>query len=209
MKGFIKRSLALATLSGLTALAGCACDRGLCDCYDNCWPNRYGYQAAMSTQASFNAQVFNGHILDQTIWSYMFKAGSADLLPDGLEHLKYLARRRPCPDANVYLQTAQDLVYDPAAPERTAEARQALDDNRKAAVQRFLVQQTAGHPVAFTIVVHDPAEVGLSAIPVNNTVLQSYARFRGGLQAGGNVTGGAGAAGVQGAPTGVGAGTGR
>jgi hypothetical protein len=203
MKGFMRKAAALAILA---AGAGCYEYR---DIVDPCYPLRYNAMARQEVNSGMAPQVQNGHVLDQTVWNYFFEAGTDRLTPLGLDRLAYLARRRPCPDANVYLQTAQDLVYDQTAPERMAEARQALDDNRKAAVQRFLVQQTAGHPVAFTIVVHDPAEVGLSAIPVNNTVLQSYARFRGGLQAGGNVTGGAGAAGVQGAPTGVGAGTGR
>jgi hypothetical protein len=202
MKGFMKA----AALATLVAGAGCYEYR---DIVDPCYPLRYSAMARQEVNSGMAPQVQNGHVLDQTVWNYFFEPGTDRLTPLGLDRLAYLARRRPCPDTNLYLQTAQDLVYDPAAPERTAEARQALDDNRKAAVQRFLVQQTAGHPAAFTIVVHDPAEVGLSAIPVNNTVLQSYARFRGGLQAGGNVTGGAGAAGVQGAPTGVGAGTGR
>jgi hypothetical protein len=204
MNGFIRKAALLAAL--LAGSAGCYEYR---DWVDPCYPMRYNIMARQEINSGMAPQVQNGHVLDQTVWNYFFEPGTDRLTPLGLDRLAYLARRRPCPDPNLYLQTAQDLVYDPAAPERTAEARQALDDNRKAAVQRFLVQQTAGHPVAFTIVVHDPAEVGLSAIPVNNTVLQAYGRFRGGLQAGGNVTGGAGAAGVQGAATGIGAGTGR
>jgi hypothetical protein len=199
MKGFIKRSLALATLSGLTALAGCACDRGLCDCYDNCWPNRYGYQAAMSTQASFNAQVFNGHILDQTIWSYMFKAGSADLLPDGLEHLKYLARRRPCPDTKIWLQTAQDvgvqdpgakllpgqdLIYDSANPEKVAVDRAKLDNDRREAILRFLTAETAGRGLVFTVDVHDAPTPGYAAFPYGIAVQKHYLNFQGALPIG-------------------------
>ena len=66
MNGFIKRTVTGAWLGGLVLLAGCCCaDKKLpCDLYDNCWPNRYNYQAAMSVNASFAGQVFNGHILD-------------------------------------------------------------------------------------------------------------------------------------------------
>jgi hypothetical protein len=204
MNGFIRKAAALAGL--IAGSAGCYQYR---DWVDPCYPMRYNAMARIEVNSGMAPQVQNGHVLDQTVWNYYFEPGTDRLTPLGLDRLAYLARRRPCPDPNVFLQTAQDLVYDPTAPERTAEARQALDDNRKAAVQRFLVQQTAGHPVAFNIVVHDPAEVGLSAVPVNLTVLQSYFRFRGALQQGGNVTGGAGVGGASGAPSGVGAGTGR
>jgi hypothetical protein len=40
--------------------------------------------------------------------------------------------------------------------------------------------------------VHDPAEVGLTAIPVNLTVQQMYQRYRGGLLGGGGGGGGGG-----------------
>jgi hypothetical protein len=168
--------------------------------------------AHQEVNMAFAPQVQNGHVLDQTIWNYFFEPGTDRLTPLGLDRLAYLARRRPCPDPHLWLQTAQDIIYDPAAPEKMASARQELDDKRKAAVQCFLVQQTAGRPVAFHIEVHDPAEVGLAAVPVGLTINQMYFRFRGGLlNQGGNVAGGAGAggAGIQGAAAGIGAGVGR
>jgi hypothetical protein len=204
MNGVIRKAIVLGSLAAISL--GCYEYRNL---VDPCYPMRYSIMARQEVNGGMAPQVQNGHVLDQTVWNYYFEPSTDRLTPLGLDRLAYLARRRPCPDPNLYLQTAQDLVYDPAAPEKMAEARQELDEKRKAAVQRFLVQQTAGHPVAFTICIHDPAETDLAAVPVGSSVVQMYARFRGGLiSGGGSVSGGAGA-GVQGAASGVGAGTGR
>jgi hypothetical protein len=87
----------------------------------------------------------------------------------------------------VYVQTAQDVIYDLANPDKMREARQELDAKRVAAVQKFLVVQTAGRPVDFQVLVHDPAETGISAPFGNAAANQLVGRARGGL-----VTGGAG-----------------
>src|SRR6516165_2893929 len=97
------------------------------NCVDPCYPMRYNYMARKEVDAAFAPQVQNGHVLDQTVWNYFFEPGTDRLTPLGLDRPAYIARRRPCPDPNLYLQTAQDLVYDPAAPERIAEARHDLD----------------------------------------------------------------------------------
>jgi hypothetical protein len=211
MKGFIRKAVLAAC--GAAGALGCY---GYRDLVDVCYPVRYNYMAREEVNGALAPQVQNGHVLDQTIWNYFFEPGTDRLTPLGLDRLAYLARRRPCPDPNLWLQTAQDIIYDSAAPEKMAEAREELDKKRINAVTCFLVQQTAGRPMAFHIVVHDPAEAGLSAVPVNLSVLQMYYRFRGGLISGGNVTGGGGAgggmggagAGIQGAPAGMGGGMG-
>src|SRR5262245_10840716 len=124
MNGFIRKA---AVLAGLVAgSAGCYEYR---DWVDPCYPMRYNAMARQEVNAGMAPQVQNGHVLDQTVWNYFFEPGTDRLTPLGLDRLAYIARRRPCPDPNLYLQTAQDLVYDPTSPERTAEARQALDDN--------------------------------------------------------------------------------
>jgi hypothetical protein len=229
MKGFIRKGVLLgcvALLGGAAAAAagegcqgcqsgqcaqgcsGCAGGHGGvggCDLYRNlvdpCYPQRYEFMARKEVNEAFIPQVQNGHVLDQTIWNYHFEAGTDRLTTGGLAHLAYLARRRPCPDTVVYLQTAQDVVYDPANPDKMVSVRQDLDLKRGQAIERYLVAQTAGHVVP-QVIVHDPAEVGLSAIAVGNSVQQAYLRFRGGLQGGGggNVQGGGGAS----APTGGG-----
>jgi hypothetical protein len=195
---------------GDAGCSGCGSGWGGCQVYRNlvdpCYPQRYEYMARKEVNEAFIPQVQNGHVLDQTVWNYMFEAGTDRLTTGGLAHLAYLARRRPCPDTVVYLQTAQDVLYDPANPDRMVTVRQELDVKRSQAIERYLVAQTAGH-VMPQVVVHDPAEVGQSAIFVGNAVQQMYLRARGGLQSlggggtgGGNVQGGGGA----GAPTGGG-----
>jgi len=206
MKGLINKTML--TLTAATAVVcgpGCY---GYRDLVDPCWPDRYGYMARKEVKAALAPQVHNGHILDQTMWNYHFDLGTDKLTAGGIEHLAYLARRRPVADPTVYLQTAQDVVFDPAMPEKMAETREDLDARRIQAIQKFLTAQTAGQ-CSFQVKVHDPAEPGLAAIPVNNTVLQYYGRFRGGLQGGaGGGGGGAGAASSTGG-AGVGGGTGR
>jgi hypothetical protein len=204
MNGFIRKTVVLACAAA--ASAGCY---GYRDLVDPCYPMRYSNMARAEVNEAFAPQVQNGQVLDQTVWNYFFELGSDRLNPLGMDRLAYIARRRPQPDCNVFLQTAQDVVYDPAAPEKMAEARHDLDARRGAAVQRFLTTYMGTRMVDWHLVVIDPADPGLSAVPVNLTVLQMYGRFRGGLiggGGGGNVVGGAG---VTGAATGIGAGTGR
>jgi hypothetical protein len=184
MKGFIAK--ALVVLCCASGSVGCR------DCHDPCWPERYNYMARKEVNIAFAPQVQNGHVLDQTVWNYYFEPGTDCLTPLGLDRLAYMARRRPCPDTNVFLQTAQDIVYDPACAEKMVEVRQSLDLRRKAAVERFLVAQTAGRPVAFQIFVHDPAEASVSSTPVNWAVTQMYLRYMGGLMMGGQGGGGQG-----------------
>ncbi len=94
--------------------------------------------------ASYTPQIANGHVLDQTVWNSDFEAGSDKLTGGGMEHLAYMARRRPQPDPVVYLETAQDVYYDPAKPNEMTDKRADLDARRVAAAQKFLTAQTAG-----------------------------------------------------------------
>src|SRR5438876_1161430 len=100
MKGLIKKGVTAACLTGGLAVAGG------CDTYRNlvdpCYPERYEYAARQEVQAAFAPQVYNGHVLDQTVWNYHFEPGEAKLTKGGQEHLVYLARRRPCPDGTIY-----------------------------------------------------------------------------------------------------------
>ena len=161
MKGLIKRAAAVACLGGGLALSwGCGCYR---DLVDPCYPERYNAMARSSVNETFGAQVNNGHVLDQTVWNYHFEQGKAKLTSMGEQHLAYLARRRPAPDAKVFLQTAQDVTYDPAKPAEFSNARSKLDADRVQVVLNYLQAQTSGRPVPFDVTVHDPAEVGIAA----------------------------------------------
>lgn len=168
MNGFIaKRIGAFCLAGGLAGLGGCECYRNL---VDPCWPDRYAYAARQEVCQGFVGQVNNGHVLDQTVWNYHFEAGSERLTPGGMKHLANLARRRPCPDARIYLQTAQDVPFDPAAPEKFVDARNNLDNQRVEAIQKYLNAQTAERPVPWLVAVHDPHEVGLAASEAAGTI---------------------------------------
>ena len=114
-------------------------------------------------------QVQNGHILDQTLWNFCFEEGSDKLTEGGRDHLNGLVRRRPNPDGRIYLATARDLGYDPANPQKYVDGRRDLDNRRVAAIQAYLGAQTAGRPMAFEVVVHDPMEVGLDGESMNRS----------------------------------------
>jgi hypothetical protein len=216
MKGFIGKGLTVLCWAAMAAGLGCLPDR----CVDPCYPERYNFMARQAVNAAMAPQVQNGHVLDQTIWNSYFEPGTDKLTTGGLERLAYIARRRPCPDTLLYLQTAQDVIYDQSAPEKMVEARQTLDGRRIAAIQAYLTAQTAGRPTPFQVVIHDPAEASLASTPVNSSVTQMYFRFMGGLimngqggmgggaMGGGNMGGAAGGGGTGGANVAAGSGTG-
>src|SRR5437764_3648582 len=139
MNGFIKATVAgLCLGTGFTTVVGCAQYRQM---VDPCWPERYNAEARMSVRETFGAEVHNGHVLDQTVWNYHFAVdprtgGPTDKLnAAGMEHLKYLVRRQPVPDPNLYLQTAQDVPGAVALPpDKLAQARSDLDNKRIAAI---------------------------------------------------------------------------
>lgn len=179
MKGLIRKCLSVLGLTGGLALAvGCDHYRNL---VDPCWPERYSYQSRTTIRETFAAQANNGHVLDQTVWSYHFEPGTDKLTAAGKAHLAVLARRRPAVDPTIYLQMADDLAYDPKDPNKLASERAGLHAKRAQAIQNYLAAHTAGRGVDFQVVVHDPAEVGQSANPVLRTVTQNHAQALGGL----------------------------
>lgn len=189
MNGFIKHAgLGLCWTLVLFSGSGCYRYREL---IDPCWPARYNYMARREVKAALQPQVYNGHVLDQTMWNWFFEPGTDRLTAGGLNHLAYIARRRPHPDTLIFLQTAQDLSYDPAAPDKLAEGRADLDAKRIAAIQKFLAAQTGGQ-CQFRIEVHDPAEPYLPAPAVYRAYSMMLMRFQGGLISGGGGSGGGG-----------------
>ena len=173
MKGLISKVVVLLGCSSALAGGGCYTYRQV---VDPCYPERYWCMARNEVNAAFAPQVANGHVLDQTVWNYHFEPGSATLTPGGLVHLAYLARRRPHADPVVFLQTAQDITYDPANPGNLPVTRQNLDARRVAAVKSYLAAETAGgRPTPFEVVVHNPPpDTGLAAVPVDNSIRQLY-----------------------------------
>lgn len=167
MKGFITKTLNVVCLAG--GLMSLGCLPNYHNVVDPCYPQRYIAMARKDVEQHLAPQVQNGHILDQTMWNSHFENGTAKLTPGGLEHLQYLVRRRPAPDTIVYVQSAQDVTYDPAAPEKYVEARRTLNAERVASVQKFLTVEADGRNLNFNVVVHDPAAPQLHGATVNNT----------------------------------------
>jgi hypothetical protein len=188
MNGFIKRTMALACLgTSLAALAGCK----LWDNFvDPCYPGRYSWAARQPIYESFGAQASNGHVLDQTVWNFYFEkdkdgVGTDRLTPYGKSHLRYLIQRRPEPDTKIWLATAYDVrPYDSENPQRYAADRELLNAKRIQALHNYLQAETAGHPVAFEIGVHNPPEPSLAGSifyrpPGAGVVPQVYSNFTG------------------------------
>jgi hypothetical protein len=193
MKGLIAKALGGC---GLLALVGCcATDCNYDNLVDPCYPQRYWAVARHEVNEATLPQLENGHVLDQTVWDHHFEAGTDKLTPGGLEHLKYLARRRPHADPVILLQAAQDVMYDPAHTDAYVQGRLDLTNKRVQAIQAFLGAYTAGTPQDFRVVVHDPAEVGQSSVGVARSVLLMHNSYQGALPtgAGASATGGGGA----------------
>ena len=160
MKGFIRQTTAVFAFgSFLLAGVGCYHYREL---VDPCWPERYNSMARQSVRDIQNAQADKGHALDQTIWNYHFEidrktgAPTDRLNPMGIEHLKYLSRKLPAPDPQLYLQNAQDVPYaNNVAPEKLVEQRNQLNNRRAQAIERFLATQTVGRAATYQVAVHD------------------------------------------------------
>ncbi len=187
MNGLIRK--AAAALCCVAAAGGVGCVE-YHDLVDPCYPARYNAEAREEVVASYTPQIANGHVLDQTVWNSDFAAGSDKLTEGGMEHLAYMARRRPQPDPVVYVETARDVYYDPAKPNEMTDKRSDLDARRATAVQNFLTAQTAGRRGAFQVLVHDPAEVGAIDVYAGREFNQMIGRAVGGLPTGGGSTSG-------------------
>lgn len=181
MNGFIKRAVAAACVgASLAALGGCKL-------YDNfvdpCYPERYNAQARYSVDQAFATQAFNGHVLDQTIWNYYFQPGTDKLTDGGQVYLAHLARVRPAPDPKVFLQTAQDVVYDAAAPDKMVNARRELNEKRQQALYKYLQAATADRPVPWEVAIHDPAPKTDSAVRMDISIRRHQLNAQGLLPA--------------------------
>lgn len=197
MNGFIKTARAACLVAGVVALVGCV---GYRDVVDPCYPERYAFISHNIVCGIRKAQVNNGHILDQTVWNWHFDPkNKAALNEAGIDHLRYLVRRRPSPDGVIYLATAStgtaegvDIRYNAAQPEKIAEQRADLDARRIDAIKKFLNAHAPGADMNFQVLVHDPAEPGLPAEQARLAVTQWNQAAQG--SSGGAGGGGGGAA---------------
>jgi len=164
MNGFQAKMLSVATVAGGMFVTGCQSGDGFKH-GDPCWPDRYANEARELTVASFQPQVDNGHILDQTIWNLHFEYGGEKLNGAGMDKLDQLSRRRPTPDVHIFLQTSRDIVYDSEKPADYAAKRVDLDTKRVAGIQKYLKATLTGRELAFDIQIHDPAYPGVDVNP--------------------------------------------
>lgn len=170
--------------AGAAGLSGC-CDYCYHDLVDPCYPQRYICQARTQVYAPLATQAANGLVLEQTVWNHHFttvKDGEktkAVLSPTGKAHLDYLVRRRPMPIPEVFVQTAQDVPFDPEKPEQFAAQRLELDSQRVKAVSDYLAAVRPDVP--FKVTVHDPHPVGLHGNEVNNAVMHMHQTSQGAM----------------------------
>jgi hypothetical protein len=168
---------------------------------DPCWPDRYSASARQNVLSYYAQHVANGTVTDGTLFEWMFEPGTDVMLPSGYAKLDYLTRRRPAPEKTVFLQTARDIVYDPAKPpEALAAARAELDTKRIAAVQKYLAATTAARGLAFEVQVMDLPDLTFSAQGPATAVRGAYGAYTGSLggNSGGGLIGGVAAGAVGG-----------
>jgi hypothetical protein len=179
------KALAGTVLAGALGSGGCYHYQ---KCVDPCWPQRYNYKARQEVVAAFAPQVQNGHILDQTLYNTAFEEGTDRLTEGGRDQLDTLVRRRPAPDPRIFLATARDIAYDPNNPDGFVLVQRDLDNRRAGAVQKYLGASTAGRPVQFEVVVHDPMPVREHADPVNRSIRLNHNSTSGSLDGGASAT---------------------
>jgi len=154
MKGFISKALVTgAVLAGLSCGSGCYY-RDYWDIVDPCWPEHYNCDARGEVMTPRVTQATNGLVLEQTVWNHYFETGTADLNKGVQVSLDRMARRRPMPVGDVFVQTAHDVSYDSAHPEQLALQRADLDARRMKAVQAYLA--AARPDASFSLAIHDP-----------------------------------------------------
>lgn len=164
---------------------------------DPSWPERYNHVARLETLSAFQVQAQNGAYLDHTLWNYHFEKDSDKLSPAGIERLDYLSRKRGEVDNKIYLQTARDIGFDPNAAEKYADSRRDLDQRRGATILKYMAAQTAGQPVAYEVVFHDPGDVSFPAQFLGNAVQGLRGQYGASLggPTGGGTTGASGTGG--------------
>ena len=165
MNGFKVRVLSGAVMVAGLMSAGCH-SGGEWNWHDDpCWPDRYANEARASVVASFQPQVENGQILDQTIWNKHFDYGTDKLNAEGMDKLDQLARRRPQPDPRLFLQTARDIPYDAEKAGDYAAKRVELDSRRVVTIQKYLKATLTGREMLFEVQIHDPIYPGIDVNP--------------------------------------------
>jgi uncharacterized membrane protein YgcG len=196
----MKPGLSLVWAAGALVCVGCQGGERYRNLVDPCKMERYGAAARQEVITAFTPQVHNGLILDQTVWNYHFEReasgeGTDRLTESGKDKLDQLVRRRPEPDPRVFLATARDLVYNADKPDDYSDKRRDLDGRRSAAIQKYLSAQTAGRPMQFDVLIHDPADPAIPGVSIRNAIVAQRVNYTGGLSGGAGTASGGGMSG--------------
>lgn len=192
LRNVIKKAGWAVALLSLVSVTGCY--GTFHEVVDPCYPERYNCKAREAVHDLRSTQVANGLVYDQTLFVHHFNPASETLHPGGVAQLQRLANRRPAPETTIYLQSAQNTYdLDFKKPEEYASKRKELDDKRKKEVENFLKMERPD--VTFTVVMSNPAKVGISGTEgraaVNNMRSSAMGYFMiPGFQGGGGGSGG-------------------
>jgi hypothetical protein len=188
MNGFIKKAVAGSCLSAglISFLVGCDHYREL---VDPCYPERYNSLAHHSVADMLNVQSDKGHMLEQTVWNWHFEpdpktGGPSDRLNGaGMAVLQRISRTLPCPDFQLYLQNAQDLLYvEGVDPAKLVKARNDLNERRAQAIQHFMAVQCTLHGGgAYHVAVHDFAPTSLPVQWTNEAEWNIFTKVKSGM----------------------------
>ncbi len=182
-------------LLGVLSITGCY--GTFHELVDPCYPERYNCKAREGVAEMRQMQVQNGLAYEQTLYVHHFNAGADTLNPGGVAHLTRLANRRPAPETTIYVQTAQnsyDLDYK--KPEEYAGKRKELDEKRKVEIENFLKKERPD--VNFTVLVSNPAKLGMSGAEGGAAIRDVKTSARGTYMIPGFSSGGGGGSGSGG-----------
>ncbi len=192
--------------TGMVSITGCVGTYS--DIVDPCYPERYNCMARGSVVEPQKTMDTNGTALEQTVYNYHFREGSDELLPGGKSLLIRLARRRPQPETQIYVQTTNDeSVLSNRNLEEIGPKRKELNEKRVKVVAEFL--KAIRPDVGFTITIHDPAKIGIFSEEARTAVRDMHNSAVGNMQlqgpggvsaGGGGGSAGGGGAGGGGAP---------
>lgn len=157
---------------------------------DPCPQERYKVSARDNVVQPFDAMANNANNLEVTVWNTHFEAGKENLNAAGLRKIDYIARRLPSPVSKVWIQTARDLPYDAANPQKVVNLRTELDAKRCQAVLAYLYAQPNGQAMHYDVQAHDAVDPAMPALGPTNAYRGLAAQF-------GSSVGGVGGGGAQ------------
>ena len=206
MKKFVRAASIAALVVGGAVSLGCqgpGVQARYSKIVDPCQQERYKASARDNVIQPFDAMANNANNLDVTLWNHHFDAGKETLNSAGYKKIDYIARRLPEPASKVWIQTARDLAYDAANPQKLVNARTELDAKRCQAVLAYLAAQPNGQMMHYDVQAHDAVDPAMPAQGPTNAfrgLATQYGSSAGGSGGGGVTQSGAGGAAAPGTP---------